>query len=298
MELVPTSLAQGRLILAHLSEQNLPPEAGMPTGAPSPGAATSAVPGAQNPPIWTQSTGPNDEGSGTSNGESAPLSPAAQPTNGESSSETQSTPGANPPPALDASTVDLGPQLADQSLQPEIDAAGTPARAASLRLTEDARQRLHANQADDALRTLARAVSIDPANPYEYFFLGRAWMAKQNYEQALTFFKRAELGFSNMPEWLGETISDEGTCYEELDRDDDAFDAYRRALTAAPNNLKARIGLSRLGGTMTAETSLAQPPPATAGVAYGPGVDAAAPPPTVSDIAPAPAEQAPPSAAP
>ncbi|MGH7987911.1 MAG: hypothetical protein ACREQX_16735 [Candidatus Binataceae bacterium] len=305
-------LIQGRMILAHLSEQNLPPKGGLPTGAPSsagappsPGvAATSPAAGLQSPPSWTQPAGPNDEEGGASTGGSPAPSPVAQPSaNSESSSAAQPSSGAtrgndNPPPALDASTVNLGPRLADQSLQPEINAAGTPARAASLRLTEDARQELHGAQVDDALRTLARAVSIDPGNPFEYYFLGRAWMAKQNYEQALTFFRRAELGLGNMPEWLGETISDEGTCYEELDRYDDALNAYRRALGAAPSNLKARVGLSRLGGTLAAETSLAQPPPASAGVPSGPGNEAAAPPPAVSDIAPAPAEPAPPPAAP
>ena len=98
----------------------------------------------------------------------------------------------------------------------------------------------------DALRDLARAVSIDPGNPFEYFYLGRAYIARRNYGQALTFFQRAEIGFAARPDWLGATVAFEGTCYEELGQYADAAKAYQRALGTAPANLSARVGYSRL----------------------------------------------------
>jgi len=57
---------------------------------------------------------------------------------------------ATPPPALDAGAVTVGPELANESLDPEINRAIAPALAASLRLTESARKRLGDGQVDDA----------------------------------------------------------------------------------------------------------------------------------------------------
>ena len=154
---------------------------------------------------------------------------------------------------------------------------------------------LAAGQTDDALRDLGRAVSIDPGNPFEYFYLGRAYLARGNYGQSLTFFQRAEIGFAARPDWLGETIGFEGACYEELGRTTDGALAYRRALGSAPNNLRARVGYSRLSGylpsTATADESAgsgsaseALPPPERA--AAEPAPDEGAPPPPPETITP------------
>jgi hypothetical protein len=299
-----TSHARPRLIFVHMTERNLPPEGGLPNGAPSLSATPTPSGAAANPPLWAQPSGPDDEAQAgmTGNGnQNSPAPSASQaPTPGGQPAPAASAGALNsePPPALDASTIAVGPDLAGQSLAAQIASADTPARAASLRLTEQARIELQNNQPDDALRTLARAVSIDPDNPFEYYFLGRAWMAKHNYAQALTFFKRAEIGFGPMPNWLGDAISYEGTCYEALGDDEKALNAYRNALNSAPDNLKARIGLSRLGGTLTTEASLAQPPPNSSGVPGAPVMNAPAPPPPVSDAAPPPAAQPPAPAAP
>ena len=56
----------------------------------------------------------------------------------------------------------------------------------------------------------AHAISIDPSNSYAYFYLGRAYIASKNYGQALTFFKRAEIGIAANSHWLGETLAFEG----------------------------------------------------------------------------------------
>jgi tetratricopeptide repeat protein len=192
-----------------------------------------------------------------------------------------------PPPALDVSMISAGPDLNGTSLDSEIKSAATPALAASLRLTEEARKELGDHAADRALRQLARAVSIDPGNSFAYFYLGRAYILRKNYAQALTFLRRAEIGFASRPEWLGETLSSEGVCNEELGHMPEAARSYQRALGAAPNNLTARAGSGRLGAVIaapTAPTDLAAPPP----------VEPEAPaPPSDSMAVPAPSEAPP-----
>jgi len=129
---------------------------------------------------------------------------------------------------------------------------------------------------DDAIRDLAYAVSIDPSNAYAYFFLGRAYAAKKDYGQAITFFKRAETGLGKSPAWLGETYAFEGVSYEEAGKQAEAAAAYQKALGATPGNLTARVGFTRLSAYIPAA-------PTTT-----PEADAPAPPPVGSEIQPLP----------
>ena len=151
-----------------------------------------------------------------------------------------------PPPALDVTAITTSPDPSEATLEREVKSARSPSLAASIRLTEQARRELAIGKTDDAIRTLGRAVSIEPANPFQYFYLGRAYMVRKNYAQAVTFLKRAELGFGTRPDWLGATLSYEGACYEVLGKMVDAAHAYQRAFAVSPNNLMARVGFSRL----------------------------------------------------
>jgi TolA-binding protein len=199
-----------------------------------------------------------------------------------------SEPTAEPSPipaALDASALTLGPQLGEQSLDPEINRAVIPALAASLRLTEGARKQLDDGQVDDAMRALARAVSLDPADAFAYYYLGRAYLVRKNYTQALMFFRRAEIGFSGRPNWAAEALSYEGLCNEELGKSSEALQAYKRALKTAPDNFRARIGYGRLVSIAGPNESLDAPPP---------NQDLAIPPPSAPDES-APPEPAPPA---
>ncbi|HJU11986.1 MAG TPA: tetratricopeptide repeat protein, partial [Candidatus Binataceae bacterium] len=157
-----------------------------------------------------------------------------------SAPESQPSPDNAIPPALDAGAMTIGPELGSQSLDGEIKKAIVPAMAASLRLTESARLRLGDGHIDNALRDLARAVSLDPSDAFAYYYLGRAYLAKKNYTQALTFFRRAEIGFNGRPDWTAEALSYEGLCDEELGKATDAAQAYKQALAASPNNFRAR----------------------------------------------------------
>ncbi len=147
------------------------------------------------------------------------------------------------------------PQVSDLSLNPIIAATADPARAASLRIVERARVVLLAGKIDDAIRQLGRAVSVDSNNPYAYFYLGRAYILKKNLVQAITFLKRAEIGFGQNPQWLGETLAFEGLAYEQGGHPDAAAASYQQALQVEPGNLMARVGYTRVAPDITSPTA-------------------------------------------
>ncbi len=247
------------IVLAELHEESIPAQDLTP---PNPAAATS--PGATTAPAADTDNDTNpDSGEWTSlpPGKavpadrqvpvSNPMQPAALPS------------PANPAdiaPALDAGSIATTPEISDSSLAPLIASAPTPARAASLRITEQQRVELDRGHTDDAIRELAHAISIDPSNSYAYFYLGRAYIARRDYGQAETFFKRAEIGVASNSAWLGETYAFEGVCLEQEGKSADAASAYQKALVASPGNLTARVGVTRLSAFMPASTTAAAPP--------------------------------------
>jgi tetratricopeptide (TPR) repeat protein len=190
-------------------------------------------------------------------------------------------------PAIDVGSIATTPQISDSSLAPLINSAPTPARAASLRITEQERVELERGHTDDAIRELAHAISIDPSNSYAYFYLGRAYIARKDYGQALTFFKRAEIGVASNSLWLGETYAFEGVCLEQASKSADAAAAYQKALAASPGNLTARVGVTRLSAFMPASASASAP--ATDADQAAPDEPEAAPPPDEAPASPPPA---------
>jgi tetratricopeptide (TPR) repeat protein len=131
-----------------------------------------------------------------------------------------------------------------------------------LRITEQQRVELDRGHTNDAIRELAHAISIDPSNSYAYFYLGRAYIARRDYGQAETFFKRAEIGVASNSAWLGETYAFEGVCLEQAGKSADAAAAYQKALAVSPGNLTARVGVTRLSAFMPASTAAVAPAPA------------------------------------
>ena len=265
---------------------------------PSPNPATSPSPAAgaadenPNPQGWT---GVKSSAS-TPAASASPGAPASAPTSGANAGDeaqpsdaaAQSSPAAEAtevPPAMDIGSLIPTRAVSDSSLKPLIEKAPNPALAASLRITEKARVDIEQGHADDAIRSLAYAVSIDPGNSYAYFYLGRAYIAKKNYPQAITFFRRAEIGVGGNPAWLGETYTFEGLSYEESGKSPEAAAAYQKALAVMPGNLAARVGYTRLSAFIPAQpgaapsTDLVQPPPAETEVPPPPSVLPPPPPP-------------------
>jgi tetratricopeptide (TPR) repeat protein len=290
------------VIVAQISEEDVPA-----AGGASPAAGAAIAPGAASPAAaatpgalgnWQQvpSNGAAQDGEEPQSGSAAQGSAVTDSTmpNGAQaatgtapsvipavSSASPPTSGASlPPPALDATATITAPDPSETSLDNEIKTAHSPSLSASLQLTEQARRQIAAGGTDEAIRTLARAISIEPANPYAYFYLGRAYMAKRNYAQAITFLKRAEIGLGSSPDWYGTTLSYEGACYEVLGKNMDAARAYQRALAVAPNNLMARVGYGRLGALLTPPVANDTAAAASADQAEaGPPIEGPAPPP-------------------
>jgi len=288
-----TSRAQSDpVVLAELQEQSIPAQ---DLAVPSPGAATSpgavASPAADtspdtssNPEDWKSvpagQAQPADREEPAA--DSAPAAPAAVATPAEIT------------PAIDAGSIATTPQISDSSLAPLINSAPTPARAASLRITEQQRIELERGHTDDAIRELAHAISIDPSNSYAYFYLGSAYVARKDYVQAETFFKRAEIGVASNSAWLGETYAFEGVCLEQAGKSAEAVAAYQKALAASPGNLTARVGVTRLSAFMPAAASA--PAPAAGELDEPAPAEADAPPPPDEPPSPsAPKSALPPS---
>jgi hypothetical protein len=275
-----------RIELARFSEEDLPPE-DMPSGAATPDAGPAAdwvVAPASSPVISPAAI-------------SSPAAPDASSSAlpGDTSAvELEPTPMPSPTDVAPLEVGSVAPQgqISDSSLDPIIQRirASEPALAASLRLTDQAREQILHQHEDDAVQTLGRAISIEPSNPYAYFYLSRAYMLKKNYPQALTFFKRAELGFGSDPEWLGETFAFEGLANEQSGQPAAAIACYQKAVVSVPGNLMARVGLTRLAGSEQAAPAVQ--PVSTSGVQDStsqPQPDEGAIPPPPDSPSPAPA---------
>ena len=253
------SRAESRpIVLAELQEESIPAQ---DLAAPSPGAVTSpnaaASPAADSSPDTNSDSG---EWIAVPAGKTAPAGRAIPVSN------PIPPPAQQPPvtpaeiaPAIDVGSIATTPEISDSTLAPLIASAPTPARAASLRITEQERVDLERGHTDDAIRELAHAISIDPSNSYAYFYLGRAYIARRDYGQAQTFFRRAEIGVASNSAWLGETYAFEGVCLEQAGKSADAAAAYQKALAASPGNLTARVGVTRLSAFMPASASASAP---------------------------------------
>ena len=240
------------LQLARFSEENLPGE-----DMPSVVATPMATPGGD----WEEVPAPSPSGA-------APVAPPASapqaPSTVESSPLPAQTSAAQLEPTPVATPTDVAPlevgsiapqgQISDDSLDPLIASIGAsqPALAASLRIADQGREEILKHQDDDAIQNLTRAISIEATNPYAYFYLGRAFLGKKNYAQAITFFDRAQTHFGTNPQWLGETLAFEGLTNEQSGQTSTAIAYYQKALVAVPGNLMARVGLTRLSGEQTA----------------------------------------------
>ena len=314
--------SSGAAVLA-FEEQNVPPEdlaspAASPAALPAPSPSGEQPSGSQRPGgegAGGENPGTGTENSGTENsgwtrvptasgspaasgaapgatGAAAATGPTADsagvPVAGEPAPE--ATPTEAPPP-YDVGSVQPTAPVSDQPLTGLIASTkDQPALNASLRFAEKGRKALETSKLDDAIRDLGRAISIDPTDPYAYFYLGRAYMLKKDYPQALAFFGRSEVGVRAVPAWLGEVKSFEGACLEEQGKFPEAAAAYKQALDAAPGNLMARTGYGRLSASLSDANAGSAPPPTA------PIDGAALPAPQVNLAAPAPAEAAPPPA--
>ncbi len=155
------------------------------------------------------------------------------------------TPPANTAPIEERSVPATSSE--PESLVTRINSSTAPNVAAALRLIEDGRKHLNHGEADLALERFERAVAIDPTSAYGYYYLARLHFEKKNYDQAIAFANRAvALSSRSDPVWTSRALTLEGETFEQAGRYADARRAYKEAVQADPNNLAARVGLSRL----------------------------------------------------
>ena len=223
--------------MARFSEENLPAQ-DLPSGAATPDNGPSAD--------WVRVPA----NTATNAPQTAPMP------GGNSAAQIEPTPIPSPTDIAPLEVGSVAPQMqiSDAPLDNLIRtlSATQPALAASLRVTDQAREQILSNREDDALQTLQRAISIDGSNPYAFFYVGRVYLAKRNFAQAVAFLSRAENRFGNNPAWLGETEAFEGLAEEQGGQTPQAIASYQKALVAVPGNLMARVGLVRLGAAMAA----------------------------------------------
>jgi hypothetical protein len=77
-----------------------------------------------------------------------------------------------------------------------------PRAMASLQMTEQGRELLERKKVDDAIRVLERAVSLNPGNGQNYYYLAEACLQKRNIKQAEEFNSLAGTYLEGDQNWM------------------------------------------------------------------------------------------------
>ena len=74
-----------------------------------------------------------------------------------------------------------------------------------LTLVETARDAIKARHQAYAIESLNRSISIEPTNPFPYFFLGFIYYEEQHYQKSTGFLSKAIDLFNPFPFWKAQT---------------------------------------------------------------------------------------------
>jgi tetratricopeptide (TPR) repeat protein len=85
----------------------------------------------------------------------------------------------------------------------------SPRTLASLELTQQGRMLLENGKIDDAITVLERAVSLNPTNGQNYYYLSEAWLLKKNLDQASEFNHLAGIYLKDDTEWNEKVLKQE-----------------------------------------------------------------------------------------
>lgn len=136
------------------------------------------------------------------------------------------------------------PVADDSSLLAKIIPGTPPQRAASLRLSEEARKLIDSGEYAKALSRLERAIALDSTNAYGHFLLAKTQFGLRRYKDSLNFLEVAESRLGGEPFWLSEVYALEGENYRALGMAERAEESYAKALAINPDNRTAAEALS------------------------------------------------------
>lgn len=77
----------------------------------------------------------------------------------------------------------------------------SPRVQASLKLTDQGRRHLKEDNADNAIRIFEQAISLNPNNGQNYYYLSEAWLMKKFVTKARRFNQLAESHLDNDGDW-------------------------------------------------------------------------------------------------
>lgn len=138
------------------------------------------------------------------------------------------------------------------SLLARIGPDTAPQQAASLRLAEQGRRLLQAEQFAKGLSKLEKAIALDSRNRYAYYFLAEAHYHLAHHQQSLNFLEIVEPLMSDEPLWLARVYALQGENYRALGFFERADKKYIGALALDPSNRIALDGLTYLPPEMHA----------------------------------------------
>ena len=94
------------------------------------------------------------------------------------------------------------PSPREQPGKPQAPVPPSPREQAALKLTEQGRRFLKDGKPDNAIRVLEQAISLNPDNGQNYYFLAEAWLMKEIASEAREFNRLAEMNLKNNQEWM------------------------------------------------------------------------------------------------
>jgi predicted Zn-dependent protease len=96
----------------------------------------------------------------------------------------------------------IEPAEAEKTTPSEAAAEENPRVVAALQLTDQGRRLLEDRKPDRAIRALEQAVSLDPTNGQNYYYLSEAWLMKGSAAQAKEFNHLAEIHLKEDSTWI------------------------------------------------------------------------------------------------
>ena len=131
----------------------------------------------------------------------------------------------------------------------------TAKRKASVTLVNKGKSALFNNQYAVASKNLESAISLDPQNPYAYYYIALLEYKQGQHQQALGHLQLAKINFEDS-KWKSESYVMAGRIEEDLRDWPDAAKEYEAALQHTPGLIPAEDGLTRVKGRLTSFETL------------------------------------------